>query len=572
LDGSKWDVTAPSQRDPIAAQLPRVLTNRAPIVAHYASLVVAFLGLLWYTRRQYFSEDDWEFINRLLPGDNRLGIFVPHNEHWSTLPLLVYKGLFAVVGVHSYVPYMAVLLALHVLTAHLLWRLMLRAGADVWISTAVTAVFLVLGSGADNITWAFQIGFVGSLAAGTGMVLAVLGRTPRRLALAWLLGVISIMCSGLGPIMVAVATLSVLLRCGWRRAALTALVPAVVYASWWLVFRTTTTTPGSAHALLDLPNYVFTGITSAAAGITGLRFVGALLLLPLAAWLLLRARQRGDDAALVAMALGTPIFFVVVGLGRVALGVDEAKATRYVYITAVLLLPAVAVALSAAARRHVALLAVVGLGVVAAGYHNAHTLVAAVRDLTTARQHAEARILTAAQLVHGTVEVFGGSPEPATAPDLTWPDLVQLVDLHDLPATIPLSPDALDRATVAANVEMTTSTGAGIPSGPTSIGALRATKVAPVVDGCAQVSGTTVAVLPRVLLGFGGASSVLVRAQAGSVVTVYLFIPLSDGIASPPHPVTIGASGSAYLDVSAPGAKAVVELPPGGGTICGLRR
>jgi hypothetical protein len=547
----------------------RVLTDRVAAVAHYLSLPVAFVGLLWYTQRQYFTEDDWEFITRLLPGVNRLGMFVPHNEHWSTLPLLVYRILFAAVGVRSYVPFMAVLIALHVLTAHLLWRIMRRAGADTWIASLLTAVFLVLGAGAENITWAFQIGFVGSLAAGAAMILAVFEPTTGRLVLAWLLGVISIMCSGLGPIMVAVASLAVLLSWGWRRAALIASVPGVVYAGWWLVYRTTTTTPGPRHALLNLPDYVFTGLTSAAANITGLRFVGALLLVPLAVWLVRRAPRR-ENAVMIAMAAGAPLFFFIVGLGRIALGVDESKAGRYVYITAVLLLPPVAVALSAAARRHVAILAVVTLGLLAAGYHNAHTLVTAVRDLTPTRQHAEARILAAAQLVDGSVVVFGGSPEPATAPDITWPDLVQLVELHDLPTTFPLAPDGFDLATVAANVEMTTSTAAALPLGSAPIAALDGGGVQRVGDGCVEVSGATQSASPRVLISFATGASVLIRVPAGSPVTASVSVPLSGATTSLPHQVPVGASGSAYLDISAPGARVVVQLPQGGGVICGV--
>ena len=252
---------------------------------------MALAGLLWYTRRQWFTEDDWEFIHRLIPGAGKLGLFVPHNEHWVTLPLLVFRGLFAVVGLRSYVPYLAVLLALHVITAHLMWRIMLRAGADALLATAVAAVFLVLGTGAENLDWAFQVGFVGSLAAGLGMVLAAQGPGPRHLVAAWLLGVASLMCSGLGPIMVVAAALTALLVFGWRRALLTASVPMVVFAAWWLVVGRNPPTPPVPHgALGSVPDYVFTGITSAAADISGLAFVGALLLVPLAWWLAVRAR------------------------------------------------------------------------------------------------------------------------------------------------------------------------------------------------------------------------------------------------------------------------------------------
>jgi len=47
-----------------------------------------------------------------------------------------------------------VLLALHVLAAHLLWRIMARAGADLLTATAMATVFLALGTGA---AWVYSV-------------------------------------------------------------------------------------------------------------------------------------------------------------------------------------------------------------------------------------------------------------------------------------------------------------------------------------------------------------------------------------------------------------------------------
>src|SRR4029078_6788207 len=63
-------------------------------------------------------------------------------------------------------PYQAVLVALHLTAATLLRRIMRRAGVGPWIASAAALLFLCLGSGRQNIVWAFQIGFVGSLVFG----------------------------------------------------------------------------------------------------------------------------------------------------------------------------------------------------------------------------------------------------------------------------------------------------------------------------------------------------------------------------------------------------------------------
>ncbi len=548
------------------ATRPRAwLSDSLAVRLHYLSLPVAFAGLLWYTRRQFFTEDDWEFIHRLIPGPDRLGWFAPHNEHWSTLPLLVYRTLFAMFGVRTYIPYMAVLLAAHVLTAHLLWRIMRRSGANAWVATAVAAVFLVLGTGAENLTWAFQIGFVGALAAGLGMILAALESTPRRLMAAWLLGAISLMFSGLGPIMVAIAGLTVLLRSGWRRALLTVSVPAAVYTAWLLAFGLSRTSAPLPHGALSLiPDYIFTGVTSAASEITGLRVVGALLLVPLGWWLVARAGRRRESAPIVALAAGAVLFFFVVGLGRVGLGVDEAMASRYVYISAVMLLPAAAVAASHLSRRHVLAAAAVALAVTWSGVHNLHAFQLTVQSLTPIREHTEARILAASRLVAGTVRAVGVQPESATAPDLTWTDLEYLVEMHDLPAQSPIPPDAFDLISVAANVQMALSPEPLLPADATSIRPARNVSIVPASPGCVSVTGGG----PTVQLFFPRAGSVLIRAPAGSVVSARLVVPQFSRIESLRQQFTVDTSGVVYLDVSAPGAAAVVDLPPAGAVLC----
>jgi hypothetical protein len=548
-----------------------ILTDRLVTRLHYLSLPVAFAGLLWYTRRQWFTEDDWEFIHRLIPGVDKLGMFVPHNEHWSTLPLFTYKALFAIAGLRSYIPYMGVLLALHVITAHLLWRVMIRAGADALVATAIATVFLVLGTGAENLDWAFQIGFVGALAAGLGMVLAAQGGGLRRLALAWLLGIVSVMCSGLGPIMVVAAALTALLRFGWRRALLTGIAPGAVFATWWLAVGRHPPTPSLPHgALRDVPNYMFTGITSAAAAITGLRFVGALLLIPLAWWLAVHARRSPQAAAVVALAATTILFFLLVGIGRVGLGVSESKTSRYVYITAVLLLPAIGVAASRLGRRHSIAAALVVLTVAWAGAHNVRALVLAVDGVTGVREHAQARVIAAAQLIRDGAPTFPNSPEPGTSPDLTWSDLTYLVDNNDLPATSLLPPSAFDTVSVEANVQMTFSTVPLLSAGAVTLHQAQAGALVPATQGCVRVIAASTSVNPSVRLVFAGAASVSIHAPAGSVITAHLYSSLSSHIESPPQRATVDGSGTVYLAVAVPGAAPLVDLPPGGVSLCGV--
>ena len=76
------------------------------------------LMVLATNTNQWFFADEWEFIaRRSRPaglGDTIRMYLRPHNEHWSTLPLLVYRGIFGVVGLKAYWPYLIVHLAAHV--------------------------------------------------------------------------------------------------------------------------------------------------------------------------------------------------------------------------------------------------------------------------------------------------------------------------------------------------------------------------------------------------------------------------------------------------------------------------
>jgi hypothetical protein len=87
---------------------------------------------------QWFFTDEWEYITPNLPGMGRLGLFVPpHNEYWSTSPILVYRGLFAAFGLHSYLPVTTVRMsASTVLQRRPRIMSQLEAGTLTWISVS----------------------------------------------------------------------------------------------------------------------------------------------------------------------------------------------------------------------------------------------------------------------------------------------------------------------------------------------------------------------------------------------------------------------------------------------------
>src|SRR5437870_12494971 len=51
--------------------------------------------LLYVSKYKNFYYDEWDFISGARTWDLKV-FFLAHNEHWSTIPILFWKGLFAV--------------------------------------------------------------------------------------------------------------------------------------------------------------------------------------------------------------------------------------------------------------------------------------------------------------------------------------------------------------------------------------------------------------------------------------------------------------------------------------------
>lgn len=343
---------------------------------HLATLAAGFLVLMVHNRNQWFWGDEWAFIADRGPGLGDMRLFDPHNEHWSTLPLLVWWALLSTVGLSSYLPYAAVTVLAHLALAHLLWRACLRVGARPAIATCAAGVFVVLGAGAENLLWSFQMGFVGAVAFGWAAVLLFDhdGRFGRRDVAGWAALVAALMCSGPALVMVGVAGLTVWLR---RRrlidAALTVSLPLAAFATWWLVEgrHARTGVDTTAEDEWRLVDWAWTGLAHAAETIVGIPETGGLLVVVLLAWWALHLDEASGRRSLAAAsAAGALAFYLMTGTGRVGLGMESATASRYVYIAAALLAPTATLALSRAVPETVAATVFVVAVAALVAFHN----------------------------------------------------------------------------------------------------------------------------------------------------------------------------------------------------------
>ena len=276
----------------------------------------------------------------------------PHNEHWQTLPILAYRvvehrrsaQLQAVsTGDDRVAPDGRVLLRV----------VMRRAGVVPWIATIAASLFVLFGPGHENVIWAFQVGFVGSLVCGLAhLILADHdGPLDRRDAIGLLFGIAGLMSSGAGVTMAFVVGLAALLRRGWRAAAFHLVPLAVLFLAWYLVVGRDAYSP-SPSSVAEVAKFVEVGVSNTFSQLGQLPGVGIILSVLLVGGLVLMSRGMPHDlfrkqaAATLALFVGGFVFLCIAGIGRIGtaavavnLGIikhatDGAGAGRYVHLVA----------------------------------------------------------------------------------------------------------------------------------------------------------------------------------------------------------------------------------------------
>ena len=306
------------------------------IVAIGALIVCS--ALLFFTRSFTFYFDEWSFITTA-PDWTIATYFEPHNEHPSMLLRLLYAALLGTVGLRSYLPYMAVLYLAHFANVLLLFELVRRRAGEL-IAVVAALLLLVLGMAWEDLFWAFQVGWLASVAFGLGALLALQMRRRWRAAAATGLVVVSLSFSGVGLVFAVAAAIHLLLA-PTRRNELWWFVPvAISLLAWYTAFGRFGTHPDpqptAANLLFD-PLYTVWGLSQGIAGVIGVSGWFGYPLLGLAivsvAW---SWKRHGLDPFLAGIGAGLVAFFLVAGLTRAQLGWQQSGASRYVYVAAVL--------------------------------------------------------------------------------------------------------------------------------------------------------------------------------------------------------------------------------------------
>jgi hypothetical protein len=490
-------------------------------------LVAALLGggllILWMGRGTVFLEDEWALVATRLGGD--LDTYLePHNEHLLLLPVIVFKLLFATIGLDDYWVYRLSVVIVHLVCVALLFTLVERRRGPL-VAALVSAPILVLGSASEVLLFPINMSFAGSMAAGLGTMLALDARSRRGDAVACVLILVALASSGLGISIALGALVEVIWREDrWRRLWIVA-APAALYVAWYLAYNLDLERRGPLQ-YLEAPEFAVRVGGAAIAALLGIpefetggtavrpwaeRIGIGLLIASVAVLALLVVRRRSLSPRLAMLLATLGSYWALLGVARAF--TNAPGAPRYTYAGAILI---VLIAVEATADLALPRVAVAGLAAIAltAAALNVHWL-----DWNGDLNRADSR-LTAAEL--GGLELARGEVDPAFVPILRpaypltaagyFAAIDQLEGSIATPAgELPTSPErerlATDAVLVRGTVERlpyTRATRRFIRAAGTALGERRCRP--------AQ-AGTTIARVEHALVIRPGGSPVVVRAR-----------------------------------------------------------
>jgi hypothetical protein len=543
----------------IISGVPMASTRSQPMAAaRVASATLVLLALLvasgvllvYAGRHLGFFFDEWNVVL-----DRRSGglstILDAHNGHPLVLPAIVYRVFFELFGLDDYTPYRLVPIALHLVAGAALYVLA-RRRVGPWAALVPTALLLFLGSGYVDLLWAFQMGYVGSIACGL-LALVLLDRRREGIGTGSQGGVVladvgvcllliaAIAWSSIGIAFFAGVAVELALDSRTRRRLWVVAVPVALYGLWYLGYGGGGDGRPQADNVVKIPQYVLDSAAGAVAAIGGttLTWGPPLLLFAIGAlWAVWRAQggQPPLSPRLAGLTAAVLLNWTLTALTRAQL--NEPATSRYVYVGAVFLL-LIAVELLRPPRRDLRLAAVAAVLTGAAVISNVGIMRDGQRSMRDTWESVQASL--------SAIEVAGAAtprelqPEPQRAPQLTAGRYLDAVAADGSPALTPeqlaAEPGPLreqaDRVlTSAAPVATEPVPGAIDPAGtPLVVDAVPAGRTAPARGACLRL--TPVGGQAALELTAAPGSTIELRGAAGSTVDVRVR-RFGDGFVDPP--------------------------------------
>ena len=305
--------------------------ERNSLWALTALMLIAGVLLLYMGRGLTFFYDDWDFVTHDYGGGVH-SLLAAHVGNISIFPVAVYKVLFHLVGLNHYAVFRLVVIVLHLLCGALVFVLASRRIPRVPALLAA-ALILFLGAAWEDLLWAFQVGYMLSVAGGLA-AWVLLERKGRWSEIAAMLCVlVAAGSSSLGiAVMVGVAVELVWAR-RWRSAWIV-LIPAFLYLLWYLGYGESQLTE---NGLINAPGFAEDLAAAAFGGLVGRALEWGRPLALLGTLVVLRRLIRPVSvSARLAGLLATGVaLWAVTAVARST--ISQPEASRYIYLGAVVI-------------------------------------------------------------------------------------------------------------------------------------------------------------------------------------------------------------------------------------------
>ncbi len=401
---------APNGRNDGRAILVAWIVGGVAAVAAGVLILHLGRGTTWF-----YDEWSWVLQRRTDSVDDFLA---NHNGHLNLLPVVVYKGAWALFGLGNYTALRVFAILLHIATCVLLFAYA-RRRSPIWFAVALTVMVLFLGRAWSDLLWPFQITYVGAVTAGLAALLLLdrndrLGDVGASVALG-----AAVACSGVGlPFVGAVALELVWRRSTWRKLWIP-LAPLALYGMWYLEYGAAQAKASNIHLV---PGYTERSGAASTGALFGQNMTrGHLLVAILVVAVVLVAAVRRHVSPRLAAVLALPLlYWVLTALSRGEL--NEPDASRYLYPGAIFVaLILVELAHLLSLPRSKTLLAILLGAVIAVTVvsvrGNEQTFRLGAAGLRDASTYVKAE-LAALELAGNRVEP-GFQPDPVRAPQIT---------------------------------------------------------------------------------------------------------------------------------------------------------
>jgi len=311
-----------------------------PYLFLYA-LYIIFIG-----RNQWFFYDDFDFVsNNRISGSYISALLMPHNEHTALLPFVLFRLIYMVFGLSSYIPYFAINIIVLTITFYVLYLF----ARSLKISSRIAFFGIVFLSFTpayyENIFWAFQVGL--SLSACFGfMSLGLISASNRfkkyNKILVFVALMFSVFSSSLGLIFIVMSIILILRNRSWKLYIGLSVLPLIIWILWSVNFSSTQGLSLS-KLIFTLKNYtqfMSVGVNEALNSIFPIASFGVLIV-GVFIYLAFRLTEVQDQTILVAHILGLFLMWFLLTYGRASINgevnLNLATASRYTFGTLVLL-------------------------------------------------------------------------------------------------------------------------------------------------------------------------------------------------------------------------------------------